>query len=336
MAFQPQQLGAALAQAVEQAYAEYGLQGCARVLDDPRVSSPIAEQMQAAELVGDVSVYSHDVLHVPAAFAAELQVDTPGQFIPVPADAGAVKGAMAASLLNHLLQLETVSYRSENQGHPFVNLVPHAGKGRKARKSSQGMRGHTDGVSFPFPGTRDESVMRMAPAPDWVCLVCLRNPRNVPTRVVPVLPLLEQLGPELVQALREPQFVIGAQGTFVDGMTNILGSPHIVDGGALLVGDQEFMFRFSHSNVTAALDAAPQGQAAIDAVEAYCGANGQSVVLSPGDLLWVNNRRAIHGRGEVGQGTGGQERWLLRTYGIRPAIVQPDQRYSDRPFQLFP
>lgn len=337
MPFQPQQLGVALAQAVDQAFGEYALEGCARVLQDPRVSGAIADGMVgAAELVSDVSIHSHSFLHVPAAFPAGLHTDTPTDFLPVPSDAGVIKGALAATLLNRLLGLDTVSYGSENGGHPFVNLVPQDGKGRKARKSHDGMRGHTDGVSFPFPGTRDEVVMRMAPAPDWVCLVCLRNPRAVPTRVVPVLPLLEQMPPQLLAALREPQFIIQAQGTFTKGMKDILGSAHIVDGGALLVGDQNFVFRFSHSNVDPAPDATPEAQEALDAVEAHCVANSQAIALSPGDLLWVNNRRAIHGRGEVGLGSGGQERWLLRTYAIRPAIVEPDQRYPERLFQLYP
>ncbi|CAN7614900.1 TauD/TfdA family dioxygenase [Variovorax paradoxus] len=337
MAFQPQQLGVVLAQAVEHAFGEYGMNGCARVFDDPRASGPIAEQMRGvAELISDVSICTHSYLHVPGAFATGTQVDTPSDFVPVPADVGAIKGALAATLLNRLLGLETVSYGSENQGHPFVNLVPHEGKGRKVRKSREGMRGHTDGVSFPFPGTRDEVVQRMASAPDWVCLVCLRNPRDVPTRVVFVAPLLQQLAPELVEALREPQFVIQAQGTFVKGMTDILGSTHIVDGGALLRGAEDFSFRFSHSNVDVASDASPQAKAALDAVEEFCANNSQSVALKPGDLLWVNNRQAVHGRGEIGDATGGQERWLLRTYGIRPGIVKPDQRYPERLFQLYP
>jgi L-asparagine oxygenase len=94
--------------------------------------------------------------------------------------------------------------------------------------------------------------------------------------------------------------------------------------------------RFSHSSVSPAHEASPEAQGALDAIEAHCAANSLAVVLKPGDLLWVNNRRAIHGRGEVGTAFGGQERWLLRTYGIRPELLAPDQRYVERLYQLYP
>ncbi|MGJ7562314.1 TauD/TfdA family dioxygenase [Variovorax sp. GB1R11] len=337
MTFQPQQLAAILFQAVEQAFETHGLDSCAAVLQDPRVITPIAEKIHSGlELFSSVSIRTHSMLHLSGAFDAGLATDTPLNFIPVPADGGAVRGALAASMLNHLLGLETISYGSENAGHPFVNLVPQVGKGRKVRKSHGGMRGHTDGVTFPFPGTRDETFYRMAPAPDWVGLACLRNPHGVATRVIPMAPLIEQLTPELLTALREPQFVIGAQGTFKEGMLDILGSEHIVDGGALLHGARDFVLRFSHSNVDVAHDASAHAKPALDALEKYCAANSEGVVLNPGDLLWVNNRRAIHGRAEVGAAAGEKERWLLRTYGIRPALLEVDQRYVERPFQLYP
>lgn len=337
MPFQPQQVAAALKQAVEQAFDQHGLDSCAGVLGDPRVAQPLAEQIPGAQqLVADVSVYSHAVLHLEGAFEPQLDCDTPLSFIPVPASPGTVKGALAAAMFNHLLGLDTVSYRSENSGEPFVSLVPQAGKGRTVRKSHDKMRGHTDAVTFPFPGTRDEQFYRVAPAPDWVGLVCLRNPNGVPTRVVPVEPLLKQLSATQLAALREPQFTIGAQGTFKKGMIDILGVEHIVDGGALLEGDDNFVFRFSHRRVAPGHEASPEAQQALEAIEAYCANNSQAVVLHPGDLLWVNNRRAIHGRGEVGAAFGGQERWLLRTYGIRPDVLAPDQRYEERAYQLYP
>ena len=120
-------------------------------------------------------------------------------------------------------------------------------------------------------------------------------------------------------------------------MKRILEASHIIDGGALLHGERgDWGFRFSHSTVDASQDATDEARAALGWVAGYCATNSEAIVLNPGDLLWVNNRRAIHGRGEVGSDVGGQERWLLRTYGIRPQLLEADQRYIARPFQLFP
>lgn len=337
MALVTQQLANALHLAVEQAVAAYGLTECATVLEDPSFARVVAQSIPgAADLTQDVSVYSQALVHIPSAFMPEVNCDTPETFTPVPVEPGTVKGALAAATLNHLLGLNTVSYGSENDGVPFVSLVPQSGKGRKARKSLKAMRGHTDGVTFPFPGTRDEQYPQMAPAPDWVCLVCIRNPNMVATRVVPVDPLLKQLPPELRRAMTQPQFTIGAQGTFKEGMRRILGEEHIIDGGALLNGEDDYAFRFSHSSVAAGPEASTDAEKVLAAIESYCENSSVAVTLEPGDLLWVNNRRAIHGRAEVGAAVGGHERWLLRTYGIREQLIAPDQRYTDRPFQLYP
>lgn len=336
---QANEVATVLRAAVDEALAVYGLANCTKVLDDPRVSGPLAAKLPQAALaaVAALRATGGPVIHLSGAFDATCGIPTPETSIPAPADPAVVRGALAGALLNALLEQETVSYGSENDGLPFVNLVTLSGTGRRARKSKSPMRGHTDGVCFPFPGTRDSVVQRMAPAPDWVGLICLRNPHDVATRVVPMQNLIDSLPPQQLAALRSPEFVIQAQGSFVEGMRRTLGESHIVDGGALLHGEgAAWELRFSHSNVTVAPEGSEDASSALLAVEEYCANNGEPVVLKPGDLLWVNNRQAVHGRSEVGVTLGGNERWLLRTYGVRTSLVLGDQRYTERPFQLFP
>ena len=333
------EVAALLRSAADKALAEYGLANCGKVLDDPRVIGPIAAKVPKAAkaAITAIKATGGPVIHLSSAFDANCDVDTPQVAIPVPIDPATVRGALAGALLNDLLEQETVSYGSENAGIPFVNLVTLSGTGRRARKSKSAMRGHTDGVCFPFPGTRDGVVQRMAPAPDWVGLICLRNPHAVATRVVPLQKLVASLSAQQLKALASPEFVIQAQGSFLEGMRNILGDAHIVDGGALLHWEgTSWLLRFSHSNVTVAPEGSEIAASALHAIEEYCANNSEAIVLSPGDLLWVNNRQAIHGRSEVGAAVGGNARWLLRTYGVRTSLVLGDQRYTERPFQLFP
>ena len=60
------------------------------------------------------------------------------------------------------------------------------------------------------------------------------------------------------------------------------------------------------------------------------------VALVPGDIAIVNNRIALHGRTKVGEGHGGESRWMLRTYGLDTSELDESQRHPDSAFMLFP
>src|SRR5262245_52906265 len=67
--------------------------------------------------------------HLRAVFDASSPGDTPTGFLPVPDTSATVAGRAAALAVHALLQLETVSYGSENDGSLFVNLVAMPGEG---------------------------------------------------------------------------------------------------------------------------------------------------------------------------------------------------------------
>src|SRR5204863_7770511 len=104
--------------------------------------------------------------HLQGVFDASSQVDTPTGFNPVPDTTGTVAGRAAVLAVHAMLRMETVSYGTENDGNLFVNLVTLPGQGAFAEKSKKKMRGHTDGVSFPFNGEDDAENARIAPSPD--------------------------------------------------------------------------------------------------------------------------------------------------------------------------
>jgi hypothetical protein len=337
-------LAGALRASTAEVLVNHGLEAVSGVLTDPGALLAFDEAVTNLVLVqggtpGEVCGLFRDVPFVllPSAFTAGDLPETPSAFLPVPVAMGTVGAAMAAVTLGRLLEFETVAYRAENAGHPFVNLVALPGDGRMPAKSRGSMRGHTDAVTFPFPGTRDPETPRIAPSPDWVCLACLRNPDSIPTRVTPLNLILAGLQPSEVAALRLEQFLIGAQDTFAAGLKEILGLEHQVDGGALLHGEGiATAVRFSHRRVTASEYASEDARQALAKVEQLCNAHAVPIATQPGDLLWVNNRLALHGRAEVGGEIGGQSRWLMRSYSLSSAAIQPDQRYADSGFQLFP
>ncbi len=276
--------------------------------------------------------------HLSRAFDVVSLVDTPTAFFPVPDTDGTDAGRAAALAVHGLLELETVSYGSENDGNLFANLVVMPGDGAFAEKSKGSMRGHTDAVSFPFNGEDDPQDVRIAPSPDLVTLVGLRNPNGVPTRLMPLADVLPLLTPADVVELKKAQYSVTAQKTFRQGTRRMLGLEHVVIDAPVLKDSSNGLYvRYSHSNVTARVTGGAAQQAA-EHLEAACNQVAKPVVVQPGDILVINNRLALHGRGKVGSDVGRQSRWLLRAYALDTSGLHPQKRHpaGAAPHVLFP
>lgn len=98
----------------------------------------------------------------------------------------------------------------------------------------------------------------------------------------------------------------------------------------------ETWVRYSHSSIPIDEDEQPAAAEANTAFAAACLQHCTSVVVEPGDILLVNNRLALHGRGDVGAEAGGDSRWILRTYGLDTTGPTKGQRYSKPGYMLFP
>ncbi|MBO9642336.1 MAG: TauD/TfdA family dioxygenase [Pseudacidovorax sp.] len=242
----------------------------------------------------------------------------------------------AIILMSRLAGMETVSYKSENAGALFVNLVTLDGSGAMAEKSRGPMKGHTDAASFPFRDTSDPKDARIAPSPDVVFLAALRNPDSVPTIIMPLSCILAGLTEAQVEVLKGKRITLLAQRSFQRGTKAILGQEHLLeDSNILREGGEGTWVRYSHSNSVVDADDAE----AVDAktsFETACLSCVQQVVLQPGDLLIVNNRKALHGRSPVGDAIGGASRWLVRSYALDTTGLALERRYQDKPYALFP
>ncbi|WP_227747829.1 Fe(II)-2OG oxygenase family protein [Pseudomonas syringae] len=321
---------------------------CLSALDNPVALSdsllPLIESALAQVNVTLADVQHHawmnPLIHLKAVFDVHELPETPTAFIPVPDVTSTVAARASAVACLAALNSDTISYGSENDGHLFVNLVVLPGEGDFAEKSKSDMRGHTDGVSFPIRGQLHEFDERVAPSPDFVCLSGMRNPDEITTTVMPLSKVLEQLTHEEIMELTKPQYVIRPQKTFKVGLRKLLGKDTPLLGAMagiqlLFEGDDNYWIRYSHSAGDSDYDSQLATQA-IKRFEQACLQCTTSVVISPGDLLVVNNRIGLHGRGMVGGEAGGTSRWLLRTYGLDTRSLTPQQRYAHSTFKLFP
>lgn len=301
----------------------------------PQLAAAVRGRVEPADL-GDPWAHLHQAgfLRLIGVFdPAELDA-TPEAFFPIPSCPGTITGRAAMLAIIGLLELEAVSYGSENSGELFVNLVTLPGEGVFADKSRKSMHGHTDAVSFPVRGYRSASFPNIAPSPDVVCLAALRNPDGVPTIVMPVPALVAALTPDHVAELKTRQFSVRSQKTFITGTKRVLGEELVeVDVEVLLETGEGTWIRYSHSSVDTLGE---DSEAAVEALNAACAGAATHVVLQPGDLLILSNRTALHGRAEVGGDPGGTSRWLMRGYGLKTQELTEAQRYAGSPHILYP
>ena len=189
------------------------------------------------------------------------------------------------------------------------------------------MRGHTDACSFPFTHEFQEKF-GLSPSPDFVMLICYRNPDRVPTCVAPLSKILQALSEAAIGELQQSIYSIRTQGSFF--------VEHALLGVPVITVHPQFGYqiRYSHSNVVAPGDDAKN--AAITELEEHAiPACLVDVLMSPGDLLLINNRTALHGRRKVGDNTGPSSRWLQRVYAqlseSPKLLVDPRVPYMLRP-----
>ena len=299
--------------------------GAAGALVDPvmagdAISIKIAQKLDLTEAAAAISAKldSDGAVLLQGVFSPDDGLaETPKDFSPVPLSPSMVSLQLCIIGANALLQKLTVSYGSENSGELFVNLVGMEDETRRSEKSRKSMRGHTDAMSFPFPGDVDPLFPAIAPSPDLVCLGALRNPEKVPTTVMPLAEILRELDEDVVAELMQPKFVLTCQDTFEVGTIEKLKTRHVLLDAAILRGTEgaERWVRFSHGKITAA-EEDESGTKALHIFKEVVSRHVRSVPLSPGDVLLVSNRRALHGRSTVGADTGGVSRWLVRSYGL--------------------
>jgi Fe(II)/alpha-ketoglutarate-dependent arginine beta-hydroxylase len=164
---------------------------------------------------------------------------------------------------------------------------------------------------------------------DYVGLMCLRNPEKVPTTLASMSTVA--LNPEYVKILFEPRFVIRpdnshAEENSVDGSAESLATDDKTKAAyahirkmrrqpeklPVLYGDPGAPFISIDPYFMDPVDD-HEAQAALMWLIHSIDASLSDLVLQPGDYLFVDNYRAVHGRRSFKARYDGTDRWLKRT-----------------------
>ncbi|MGY1815698.1 TauD/TfdA family dioxygenase [Blastococcus sp. SYSU D00820] len=209
--------------------------------------------------------------------------------------------AVVNSCLGHML-----GYEAEAGGRLFQDMVPSPAMAdtQTSLSSRVVLEAHTE-QSFSALG------------PDVVSLMCLRGDPAAATYVFPATDLLPHLTPAQEALLRRPLW------TFEVDQSFRLGGTAFVDGDVrgpfpVLAGPAEDpTFRFDQDLQRGTT---PEAQELLqEVVDLYC-AHRREHVLAPGDLLLLDNHRAIHGRSSFSPRYDGTQRFVMRSFVVRDLL----------------
>ncbi|WP_326767575.1 TauD/TfdA family dioxygenase [Streptomyces sp. NBC_01591] len=235
-----------------------------------------------------------------------LPVD-PESLPDTPSTPGSVQrsSTLPASVLALIsLQLgELMAFQEEKSGALVQDVVPVPGMEEfQGNAGAAQLTMHVENAFHPL-------------RPDLVGLMCLRNDHDniAGLRVASIRNALPLLSEKTRRLLHEPRFVTAPPASFGDLQS--LPEPHGILSGAPQDPDVKVDF-----TSTEALD--PDAARAMAELGEVFAEVRRTVVLEPGDLAYVDNRLALHGRTAFSPRYDGRDRWLQR------AFVQLDLRRS--------
>ena len=199
----------------------------------------------------------------------------------------------AARLLGH-----PIGYAPEHGGRLVQDIVPVKGAEhlQVSTSSSNDLMFHTETAFHPH-------------RPRHLLLLCLRGEPGAATTLLSVRGLIEGLEESVIEILNEPRFATAVDLSFLDGRRSVLGEAHRILGGSR--EDPTLLF---DADLTVGLD--PGAVRAVTAVNERISTAHRSLVLERGDLLVVDNARAVHGRSSYQARFDGTDRWLLRAFTV--------------------
>lgn len=213
--------------------------------------------------------------------------------------------ARMQAIVNHSCG-QMVAYEAEGHGRLYQDMVPN-----RAMALSQTSLG--SGVELELHTEQAFSKLR----PDILSLACLRGHPDAKTYVLPAHVLLEHMTSFERKLLRRELWTTGVDGSFKLGghefMEGDVRGPLAIIAGAeddpTIVFDQDLM-----SGIT------DEAQALIARVLDIYRAHRFSVTLEPGQILLVDNVRAVHGRSTFTPNFDGSDRFISRSFAIRDLV----------------
>jgi hypothetical protein len=185
---------------------------------------------------------------------------------------------------------DVIAWSHQRDGLICQDLVPiESHKGEMLGSGSElELVWHTEDARYPYRG-------------DYIGLMCLRNPDAVPTTFASIDEL--RLDPDQAEVLFEPRFV------FRPDPSHPTDSER--EKASVLFGDPSSPYvRFDPYSMDR--PETEEARLAMDYLIRAIDENLTSVALMPGECLFIDNYKAVHGRSSFKARFDGTDRWLKR------------------------
>ena len=193
-----------------------------------------------------------------------------------------------------------VSYEAEGCGNLFQDIIPV-----KSMSNNQ----TSTGSNFELEIHTEQAFSKLRP--DIISLACLRGDINALTYVLPVQYILSNMNEDEIELLKQPLWKTGVDlsfklnnNDFIDG--DIRGPFSIIQGNEKnpnLIFDQDLMFGITD-----------QSQHILKKIVNIYYKYRLSHNLISGDIIFIDNNRAVHGRSQFQPKFDGFDRFLIRTF----------------------
>lgn len=204
---------------------------------------------------------------------------------------------------------EMIAYEAEGYGRLFQDVVPM--KDMSMVQTSLGSR-----TELEIHTEQAFSKLR----PDILSLACLRGDPEARTYILPVEYILENLSTDEIECLREPLWKTRVDMSFklnghefiegdIRGPLSILNcSSNNTDSYSslkkpIITFDQDLM-----TGIT------PESQQMIHKIVDIYYKHRIAHILKPGEIAWIDNRYAVHGRSAFSPKYDGYDRFLIRAF----------------------
>jgi L-asparagine oxygenase len=195
---------------------------------------------------------------------------------------------------------DQIAYEAEGNGHLFQDVVP-----LKSMESQQTSLGSNTELEI----HTEQAFSKLRP--DILSLACIRGDPNAYTHIFPINLILQNISIEEEQILRKPLWYTGVDlsfklnnDEFIDG--DLRGPMPIISGPTddpRLVFDQDLM--------------SSPDQEATKMIKKIINLYYQHKIrhnLTPGEIILIDNNRAVHGRSAFSPKYDGKDRFLIRCF----------------------
>ncbi len=213
--------------------------------------------------------------------------------------------ARVQAIVNHTCG-DMLAYAAEGYGRIYQDMVPN-----RALAQSQTSLGSR--VELELHTEQAFSRLR----PDVLSLACLRGHPDAHTYVLPAHALLARMNVFERKLLRQPLWMTGVDGSFrQNGHEFIEGDER--GPLAIVEGDEEDPTIVFDQDLMRGLTG--EAHALIARIVDVYRAERRSIVLAPGQILLVDNVRAVHGRSPFTPSFDGRDRFIIRSFAVRDLV----------------